>query len=141
MTPCTGGFFHGVIPVRFPEIPFSGIVTGEAQWGLRLDKQVRLGGAVWAVAGPAPLLLEDRVDYLLLISVFFMALMACLWAFCLQKVAPRRAMRIVAGGTLPGFQDRVYLRLVQPDFFLAVAGVAQFVPVLFQQELGNNPVP
>ena len=119
-----GGFFHGVIPVRFPEIPFSGIVTGEAQRGFRLDEQVRLGGAVGAVAGPAPLLLEDRVDYLLLISVFLMALIACLRAFRLQKVAPRGAMRIVAGGALTGFQDRVYLRLIQPDFFLAVAGVA-----------------
>jgi hypothetical protein len=127
--------------MRFPEIPFSGIVTRDAQWRLRLDEQVRFGGAVGAVTDPAPLLLEDRVDYLLLISVFLMARIACLRAFRLQKVAPRGAVGVVAGRALPGFQDRVYLRLVQPDFFPAVAGVAQFVPVLFQQELGDDPVP
>ena len=136
-----GGRFHGVVPVRFLEAALSGIVTGEAQRGLRLDEQVGLGGAVGAVADPAPLLLEDGVDHLLLIRLFLVARVARLRAFRLQEMAPLGAVRVVARGAFSRFQDRVDVGLVQPDLLLGMAGVAQFVPVLFQQELGNDPVP
>lgn len=136
-----GGRFHGVVPVRFLEAALSGIVTGQAQRGLRLDEEVGLGRAVRAMAHPAPLLLQDGVYHLLLIRLFLVARVARLGAFRFQEMASLGAVRVVARRAFSRFQDRVDIGLAQPDLLPGMAGVAQLVPVLFQEEFGNDPVP
>jgi hypothetical protein len=112
-------------------------MTGDAQRRLRLDEQIRLAGAVRTVAYPASVLLQDGVDHLLLIRLLLVARVTRLRAFRLQETASLGAVRVVARGALPGFQDRVDLGLVQPDFLLGMAGEAQFVPS-FSAGLGND---
>jgi hypothetical protein len=93
------------------------------------------------MAHPAPLLLQDGVDHLLLICLFLVARVARFGAFRFQEMASLGAVRVMARGAFSSFQDRVDLGLVQPDLLPGMAGVAQFVPVLFQEEFGNDPVP
>lgn len=137
----TGGRFYGVISMRLLESSLAGIMAGEAKGGLCVHEQIVFVGAVGVMADPAPLLLENRMNDLLLIGVFRMALIAGLRAFCLEEMSPAGGVRVVAGGAFAGLQRGMHLGLVQPDLFFCVAGEAKVVPVFFQQELRDDPVP
>lgn len=136
-----GGRFHGVIPMRIFEPSFPRVMTGKAKGRLRLYEQIVLVRAVRMVAGPASLLLDDGMNDLLLIGLFLVALVARFRAFRLEEVAPLGGVRVVAGDAFSGPQRGVHPGQVQTDLFFRMAGVAQVVPLLFQQELGNDPVP
>jgi hypothetical protein len=93
------------------------------------------------MAGPASLFLDNGMDDFLLIGILLVAQVARLRAFRFQEVAPLGGVRVVAGDAFAGRKGGVHPGPVQPDLLLRMAGEAKVVPLFFQEQLGNDPVP
>ena len=68
------------------------------------------------------------------------ALIAKLASTGLEQMFCLGCMRIMAERTLPVFQRSVNTGLVKPEFLFAMTGIADLVPNIFKNELGNDAV-
>jgi hypothetical protein len=116
------------------------IMAGKAKGRIIGFKEIGFIGAVGEMAGVTTFLLQYLVYYLLLKVLLFMALVAKLTAFRLEKIIGLRRMGIVALGAFTYFQGGVHHRFVKSYFLFFMAGIAHLIPRIFKQQLGDYAV-
>jgi hypothetical protein len=115
-------------------------MAGTAEGRLRFDEQVRLGGTVGQVAGPAPVLGQNLMNDLVLVLFLFMAGIADLLPLRLKETRRLGSVGIMAGYAIAFLEGGMNIGFVQPELRLAMAGIADLVPYFFQDQLRHDAV-
>jgi len=135
-----GLVLNGIVAMCGFECLFAAVMTGQAERRLGLDQEILLIRTMGIMARPAPLCLQDLVNYLLFKKLLLVAAIADILDISVEQMGRRRGMRIVAGYTFAAFQCGVNIFFVHSHFFLRVALVAEIVSRLLQDEFGHDAV-
>jgi hypothetical protein len=84
------------------------------------------------VADAASVLFYGFMDDLFFVGLPVVALIAEISSLCLKEMAPPGSMRIMTGDASGGFQGGMPFRFIEQDRFLAVTGITNLVPDIFQ---------
>ena len=110
MTAVAGRSLHRIACMSLLESCLVTSMAGKAKRRIISFKEIGFIRAMGKVAGVTTFLLQYLVYYFLLKIFLFMALVADLAAFCLEKIIGLRCMGIVATGASSCFQGGVYHR-------------------------------
>ncbi len=109
------------------------VMAAQTKRSPRLHQKVFLVGTVREVASGTALWPHFMND-LLFVILFFVALKASLIPFRFQQMAELRGMRVMASRAFPPLQSGMDIRFVHPYLVFAVAGIADFVSFLLQNQ-------
>jgi hypothetical protein len=138
VTESAGLRLYGIISVSLFKALFSLLMTGKAKRDSCLFQKSLLVRTVGKMTGLATAVLNDFMYNLLLVVFFIVAVITGLVALGLEKMAGLRGMRVMAERTFSHFNRRVHLGPVNPDLLFAVAGIADFIPGILEEELGHS---
>jgi len=141
MTTLAGGSLYRITRVRFFKVHLFTVVAGDTKGNFIILEKIGLIRAMGEMTGVAGLFLQDLMNYFLFVVLLVVALVTGLLACRHEEVACLGCVRVVAVGAFSFFQCRMDYRFFKSQGLSFMAGIADLIPRLFEQKLGNDAVP
>lgn len=130
---------HGIVAMRLFEGCFGAVMAAKAEGRLSLHQEVFLVRTVSEMARGATLW-PDLMNDLFSKALFFVTLETSFIPFRLQQVAELGSVGVMALNAFPPGQGRMHAGFIHPYLLFAVAGIADFISFLFQDQFGYETV-